>query len=57
MTNFKPGETEFLVLAIAIRKTISASEEPPVDELCASTNIVNIMAWILGYASPTEESR
>jgi hypothetical protein len=58
MTSFKPGEKEFLVLLIAIRKMISAPEESLVNEIYASTtHIVSSMVWILGYAYPTEENR
>ncbi len=45
-----------LILVIAIRKTVSGTEEPPIKELL-TTNIMQVIAQIFTFADSSEEIR
>jgi hypothetical protein len=45
-----------LVLIIAIRKTVSGTEEPPVKEIL-TTNIMQVITQIFSFADTNEEIR
>lgn len=51
------SEEDQLVLVITIRRVISGSEEPPIEEIMASTNLIQIVSQMLKFSDATEEVR
>lgn len=57
MVELHLSEEDQLVLVITIRRVISGQEEPPIEEIISTTNLIQIVSQMLKFADTTEEIR